>query len=255
MKKTLMLYRASLTGQISYKKNMILELVIWFIYSIIPLIAVNLFLKGSVASNNNVSMLVHFMYGSILVAYNFARMFARGLDNYQQLLFSGDLDIYFTRPLSIIYQVIISEIFIRRISGIIVGIISILESYRQGFELSIIATLYLILILGITYIGLMLIAASILTITTEGTMLASILVDSSANIGFYPTTLLKNPAKFIYTFIVPIYFCLYLPVDLIGNSDIVFLGYIYPFFTMVLVNLMGICMFNYMLLKYQSNNR
>lgn len=255
MKKTLMLYRASLIGQISYKKNMILELVVWFIYSLVPLIAIKLFLKVSAAGNNNVSTTVNFMYGSILIAYNFARMFARGLDNYQQLLFSGDLDIYFTRPLSIIYQVIVSEIFIRRISGIIVGIISILESYRQGFGLSIITTLYLILILMITYIGLMLISASILTITTEGTILTSILVDSSANIGFYPTTLLKNPAKFIYTFIVPIYFCLYLPVELIRNGDVVFLGYIYPFLTMLLVNLIGIYMFNYMLLKYQSNNR
>ncbi len=250
LKKFVLLYRASIVSQLSYKKNLIVELVVWFLYALLPLFAMDLFLRDHVVG---ASMLVYYMYGMILVAYNLARMFARGLDQYEQLLFTGALDVYFTRPMSVVVQVIGSELFLRRLSGIVVGVIAICKSYAMGLLVSWWFSLYLVVVLMVVFVGLMLVSASILTVTQEGTMLASILVDSSAHIGFYPTTMVAQPARFVFMYVVPIYFCLYVPVEMVLSGKYV-LGFLIPFGVMCIVFGVGLFVFHLMLKQYQSSN-
>lgn len=252
MRKLISLYKISLYKQLSYKTNFCLELIIWGIYALLPLFLVNLFLLNT-TENTSVIQFSNLMYGIIYISYNFARMIARGLDDYSQLLFSGDLDVYFTRPLPILSQVMASSLFIRRLSGMAAGIIALLRSYYIDDAFPIYILLFLIVSLSIMYLGLLMISASITTITVKGTLLSNFLVDSSANIGFYPTDILHSPAKEIFTFIIPIYACLYLPLKLSHDKNITF-ALLASLGVSSAVFIIGIFLFNILLKKYRSVN-
>lgn len=253
MKKILSLYKISLKKQLSYKGNFFIELIVWSIYSLLPLILINLFLR---ASNLDTIILqfTNLMYGIIYISYNFSRMIARGLDNYSQLLFSGDLDVFFIRPIPILLQVISSSLFLRRLSGIMIGIVAILRSYSNGISIPINFVIFLCITLSIMYIALLMISSSITTVTIKGTMLTNFLVDASANIGFYPTNLLQSPAKEIFTFIIPIYTCLYLPLQLIIKQENLLYIILLPLVSSLITLFIGIVFFNYFLKKYKSAN-
>lgn len=254
MKKIISLYRISLLSQLSYKTNFILEMSVWLIYSILPLLAVNLFLGELRTNNDSLLNVTNLMYGCIFISYNLARMFGRGFDNYQQLLFSGELDVYFSRPLPIISQILGSSLFIRRLSGILAGLAALIRSFVSFGGISILVTISVITSLFIMYLGLLLISASFLALTTKGNMATNFLVDSSSNFGFYPTEMLAKPAKEIFTFIIPIYFCAFAPIKKAISREYSVLEIFSSITAAIAVLCIGIFVFNYSLSKYKSAN-
>lgn len=254
LKKLLLLYRVSVYAQLSYRVNILIEMVVWLLYAALPLLAVNLFLSEITNLSDELIHLTNLMYGCIFVSNNAARMVGRGFDNYQQLLADGELDIFFIRPLPIIYQVLGSQLFMRRLSGIFMGIIALIRSFCLYGYVSIGVLVSVILCLFLMYLGLMMIAASIIAMTTKGTRATELLVGTSTDIGFYPTDIITSPAHEIFTFIIPIYTCAYLPLhNLIyqGHSSVTSL--LIAGCVAGAVGGLGVWLFNRSLARYESS--
>lgn len=255
LKKVLTLYQISIRSQLSYKANFILELIIWSIYTLLPLFAANLLLQHFAEATQNLSALTNVLYGSILIGYNLARMCARGFDDYQHLLLSGHLDIYFTRPMPIILQILGHSLFLRRIAGILSGITALIYAYLLNSDAGIWLACLVSLLLTELYIGLMLISSAFLAITKKTSYAHSLLVDSSAELGFYPTDLLQTPAREVFMFIVPIYTCAYLPLKkLVFHEPGLVLSMLFAALTATAVLFLGALLFNASLKHYQSAN-
>ncbi len=254
MEKLISLYRISIKTQLSYKANFIIEMVVWLFYSLIPLLAINLFLQWNSFSQETV-VISNLLYGSIYISYNFARMIGRGFDDFQRLIFTGDLDIFYTRPLPIVSQVLSYSLFLRRISGVLAGVIAILKASTAYGASLIILVLIVVICLTVMYMGLLMISSSIMIVTIKGTMLSSVLVDSSSSLGFYPIDILSSPAKEIFTFVIPIYPCAYLPIKIfIESGDTPYLILLLSTVVSVVVIIIGIVVFNLFLNKYESAN-
>ncbi len=217
-------WKLSVKSQISYRKDFIVELIIWFFYSIVPFFALSLMLqKYSLIGNLSIGE-VAILYGVSQVSYDVARMIGRGFDNFTDLVMGGDFDLYYIRPISILYQILFSDIFLRRLAGIFQGILLVIYGIGKLNIFSIVNCLLFVLIILITvimFLAFFIINASITLLTIKENVFLSYLLDLTSQIGYYPMNLLKNPIKFVITYIIPIGICVYYPViTIIYNENI-----------------------------------
>ncbi len=253
------LARASIKGQLSYKKDFYIQMVVWSIYTIVPFFAINLiFVRFGLYSDNMRNQLI-LMYGVFLVGYDSARMLARGFDSFQKLVFRGDLDIYYIRPLPIIYQIIANDVFIRRLAGIIQGIfliiIAIFLISSARFISIILFVIVIIICLFIMYVGFMIMSSSVFFISIAPSNALSFFVESSKEFGYLPFELLRKPVKLIFLYIIPIYYIVYEPITsfILERGNFLY-KLIVPVLLSLAILLLSVLLFRLLSKRYISTN-
>lgn len=261
MKNILSIYitciKNDICSQVSYLKDFIVQLIVWSIYSILPFFSIILLVQNFGKVGDFGTMQIAILYGVIHVSYDIARMFARGFDNFPQLLHSGDLDIFFIRPLPIVFQIFSSSVFIRRLAGIIQGLFIILwgcSSYHYQLSL-LIVIMYSIFLTCILYVSLLIIYSSICFITIKDNLFANLIIDSSVSVGYYPIEYIKKPVRTVFTYIVPIAVCVYYPLKpILLNEGLDFTILCIAGFVTLLCMIFSIMIFQYCKRFYKSTN-
>ena len=219
MKKLWQVYKMCIKNDIfsqtSYKKDFILQLIVWSIYTFLPFLSIVLLIENFGDIQGYTTYHIAIFYGVVTISHDFSRMVARGFDNFSILLISGDLDLFFIRPQPILIQVFGSSIFLRRLSGILQGLIILIGGlipYGVDFCLWM-AVLLIICATIILYMALLIIYSAICFYTIKDNLFSELIIDTSVSLSYYPMDVFKKPLRFIFTYIIPVACCIYYPLQ------------------------------------------
>lgn len=219
----LCLLKLSICAQTQYKRDFIIESIIWFVYSLVPFVSLSFLLEKFNTIGTLSLYQVAILYGTSQISYDFARMFGRGFDNFAKIVLNGDFDTFYIRPLSIIGQVFASDLFLRRLSGIIVGaMVCIWGIVKLNVICPLIIGGIVVVVCSaiLMYLGLFILNSAMILITVKDSPFSSYMIDIAAQSGYYPLDSIKNPLKSIFTFVIPIGCCIYYPIcDLLNTSS------------------------------------
>jgi ABC-2 type transport system permease protein len=189
----------------------------WLIFTILPFFGlVIIFEKFKSIGSWNLWQ-VGVLYSILGLAYDTARMIGREFDAFHRLVKSGDLDLFFIRPIPIFLQVLGSNLFLRRIAGIIqyitIYIICLANLEPEILSVSLIIT-SLSAYLGafFVFLGLLMIYASTCIFTIERNSFVDFIVDLSLKIGYLPLDVLNIVLKSFFLWVIPLGIIVYTPI-------------------------------------------
>ncbi len=246
-------------SQISYRGDFIAQMIIWSLYTFLPFLTLS-FLFSRVESIGEWEVYsIAIIYGVVGISYDSARMLGRGFDSFEKLLVSGDLDVFFIRPLSITFQVYSSKFFVRRIAGIIqyfAILIYGLINFQGGNIVSIITVaIFCIINMFLVFLGLLIFYSSICFFTIKKNFFSEVVVDNVATLGYYPIEYLNKPLELIFMYIIPIFFSVYLPMKNVLFTENIFVRYlVLGFLVSAVFFKIANLVFNTTIKHYQSTN-
>ena len=245
MKVYLHAMRLHLKSLVEYKASFVFGLIsqvfVFFSYYFIILALFNKFdnIKGFTLYE------VLLTFSIIQFGYSINEIFARGIDQFDDLIIEGSFDQLLVRPQPIIIQVLCSKIawirISRTIQSIVVLIIS-LTNLNIIWNIEKIITLILMLVSSIIiFFALFLLMASYCFVTIKGLEVRNLFTDGGKHMAQYPIGIFKKGFIFIFTYIIPYAFVNYYPLlYFLGKSNnklymlsplIVILYLIIPFYT------------------------
>lgn len=197
------------------------------------------------------------MFGIITAVYSLTECFARGFDEFPNLIKHGDLDRIMVRPVGIIKQIFGTKIELSKLLKSCLGItVAVIALINLNIAWSFAKVMVLILTFGcgcFVIWGVMLVGAGISIFSVENLEFINIFTNGAKEIAYYPVNIYNKWLARIFTFIVPVACFNYLPISfLMGYGSL-------PQIVYALSPLMGIvfvipCLifFKVALKKYQS---
>lgn len=224
MKIYLSLFKIHLFTLLEYKKSFILGFISqFFVVFTYYFIIIALFTKF-----NNIKGFTMYevllCFSIIQFGYSINETFARGIDQFDNLIINGTFDRILLRPQNILIQSIASEIDFVKISRILQSIIILFISiYNLNIKFTILKIITLLLMLLssiIIFFSIFLLMASYCFITVQGLEVRNLFTDGGKHIAQYPIGIFNKYFRFIFTFLIP-YACVnYYPLlYLIGKSN------------------------------------
>lgn len=226
----ILLISISIKSQLKYKLDFIIQLIVWMIYSFIPIISIDILIMKFGNLGNWDSSLLFISYSIIMFSYDFSRMVGRGFDNFHNYVENGKLDIILVRPWGISLQILGNDFFLRRLSGILTYLILLIISISKlNIEFNKFYIFVCIMFLSLStifiFFSLLYISSIFTIIFRKRNFISSIIFDKAAFVTYLPLNLLNKVLKYFFTFIVPMYYCYFVPLDNIfnyNNSQIIF---------------------------------
>lgn len=163
-------------------------------------------------------------FSIIQFGYTVCECFARGIDQFDDLIIQGDFDRLLLRPKNIILQILCSQIeFIkmsRLFQSIIIFVIAIIN-LNINWNIFKLITLLLMILSSITiFLSIFLLSASYCFITVQGLEFRNLLADGGKHLAQYPIGVFKKGFVYFFTFIIPYGLVNYYPLlYFIGKSD------------------------------------
>lgn len=197
------------------------------------------------------------MVGIVMTTFAFTECFARGYDEFPNLIKSGSLDRLLVRPVNIYYQLFGAKIefskFFRIILGIVISIIAIININADWNALKIIVLIATNMCGCVVIFSLMLIAAGISVYTIENLEFVNIITNGSKELAYYPLNIYNKWLTRLFTFVIPVACFNYLPLSyIIGVGNIpLWLCAISPFLGMLFI-IPCLIFFNISLKRYQG---
>lgn len=197
------------------------------------------------------------MFGLVTAIYAFTECFARGYDEFPNLIKNGDLDRILVRPSSIITQIFGTKIELSKLLRMSLGLLVIIISL---IKLNISWTFAKVLVLLATFAGgcliiwgVMLVGAGISVFSVENLEFINIFTNGAKEIAYYPVNIYNKWLARVFTFIIPVASFNYLPISyLMGYGNL-------PQWLYALSPLMGfvfvipcLLFFKWSLKRYQS---
>lgn len=159
------------------------------------------------------------MFGVITSVYAFVECFARGFDEFAQLIKKGDLDRLLVRPVNIVYQIFCSKIEFSKLGRVVLGIV---VSVIALVNLNIVWTVSKVIVLIATYLcgiavilGVEMISAGISVFTVENLEFINIFTNGAKELSYYPINIYNKWLARLFTFIIPVACFNYLPISYI----------------------------------------
>jgi ABC-2 type transport system permease protein len=161
-----------------------------------------------------------------IIHFGFAtnEVFARGIDQFDDLIVQGSFDRILLRPRNILLQVIGYQIdytkLARVIQSIIVMIVALINLNIEWSILKVITLILMLLSSIAIFFGIFLLAASYCFLTVQGLEVRNVFTDGGKNVAQYPIGIFSKYFVKIFTYIIP-YACVnYYPLMyFIGKSD------------------------------------
>ena len=218
MKTYFILASYNIRSQLKYPLDFTIQMIIWFIYALVPFLAIALLMQQFPVVGEWDIYKVAFSYGIIGASYDFARLLGRGFDNFHAYTKSGQLDVFYIRPSSLIVQVVGNNVFLRRIAGILNYILILIFAYRNlmfdfNVGLTIISITTLFVAMFILFFSLLLLYATTCLFTIDRNGFSDVVVDRVFNLSFLPISEMPKVLLIIFVYIIPIYFIFYTPIN------------------------------------------
>lgn len=197
------------------------------------------------------------MFGIVTTVFSFNETFARGYDDFPNIIRNGELDRYLVRPVNIYFQIFTAKIefvkFGRVVLGLILSVIAIIKLHIKWTILKVLVLLSTYLCGILVMLGILFIAAGISVFTVENLEFVNIITDGSKEFSHYPINIYKKWLRNIFTFIIPLACFNYLPMSyLLGTGSVpMWLCGVAPLFGMVFF-IPCFLFFKFALTKYQG---
>jgi ABC-2 type transport system permease protein len=197
------------------------------------------------------------MFGLITAVYSLVECFARGFDEFANIIKAGDLDRILVRPVGIIHQIFGTKIELSKILRVLLGItVIIISLIKLNIEWTFTQAIVLIatFICGCLVIwGVMLIGAGISIFSVENLEFINIFTNGAKEIAFYPINIYNKWLSRIFTFIIPVACFNYLPISyLMGYGELPQVIYALSPLGGVLFIIPCLLFFTWALKRYQS---
>lgn len=158
------------------------------------------------------------------MSFSLSECFARGFDQFPQMLGDGTFDRIMVRPRSVMLQVLGSKVELSRIGRLVQSTIVFAYAIpRSGIVWTWEKSLTLILMMGcgmLIFSGLFIIYAALCFFTTQGLEFMNVLTDGGREFGSYPFSIYGEGVLKFLTFVVPLALFQYYPfLYLIGRSE------------------------------------
>lgn len=197
------------------------------------------------------------MFGLITTIYSITECFARGFDEFANIIRQGDLDRILVRPLGIIHQLFGTKIELSKLMRSAFGLFIIIFSLiKLNIEWSILKVLVLLATFScgcLVIWGVMLVGAGISVFSIENLEFINVFTNGAKEIAYYPVNIYNKWLARIFTFIIPVACFNYLPISyLLGYGDLPQIVYaLSPLMGMMFV-IPCLLFFTWSLKRYQS---
>ena len=197
------------------------------------------------------------MFGLITAVYSLVECFARGFDEFSNIIKHGDLDRILVRPLGITRQIFGTKIefskLLRTALGIGVIIISLIKLNIEWTFIKVLVLIGTFMCGCLVILGVMLIGAGISVFSVENLEFINVFTNGSKELSYYPINIYNKWLSRIFTFIIPVACFNYLPISyLMGYGDLPRIIYaLSPLMGMMFI-IPCLLFFNWSLKKYQS---
>ena len=209
---------------LEYKKSFIIGFIsqffVFFTYYFVILALFNKFdnIKGFTMFE------VLLCFGIIEFGFAFNEVFARGIDQFDKLIITGNFDGILLRPQSILLQSIISELDLvkssKLIQAIIVLIIAIINLKLKISMFKIVVLLLMLLSSIIIFFSIFLSMASYCFLTVQGLEVRNLFTDGGKHMAQYPIGIFRKGFTIFFTFVIPYAFVNYYPLlYILGKSN------------------------------------
>lgn len=192
-----------------------------------------------------------YLYSISAVGYGFTHFFFGGVENINRFLIDGDLDTYILKPKSVLVNVLTSKCTFSACGDIIFGLaLGYLASKN-------IVTFLKILILSIfgmiILLSVEIIFRSICVwIGDTETLVSRVITSIFISISTYPIEVFSFGIKLVATTIIPAYYAVHLPLDIL--TDFSFTKLVILILATIFFLTIAIKIFNCALKKYESGN-
>lgn len=212
--------REELEYRASFITNAIGQIFTFFTYYFTILIMFNKF--SNIAGFSLYEVLLTF--GIIFFGYSFNEVFIRGIDKFEDLITTGDLDRLLVRPQGVLFQACVSQVdfvkIMRLLQSIIVIVIAVIR-IDVIWNIPKIITLILMVISSCTlFFGLFVLMASYCFITVQGLEVKNLVLDGGKYLAQYPISIYPKSVMKFLTFVIPYGIVNYYPLlYLIGKNN------------------------------------
>ena len=199
---------------------------------------------------------LYFFFGLMSVSFYLTEIFGRGVTgNFPYMVRSGQLDTILLRPRGILTQVLCSAADPRRITCIVVGVVSLV----LGSSLSKIAwTLPKVLLLAESIffsfwliLGLFMVEAVLCIHSVKSVELANTLTYGGRSACEYPSDIYPRPLRVLFTVIAPFALVQHVPASMILDKPL----YGWPMWAAFVTPLSGLALFGVMYLLFRKAMR
>lgn len=195
------------------------------------------------------------VYACIQFGFSINKIFNRGFDNFSDLIVSGELDRYLTRPRNIYLQILGSDIdysrSTRTIQSIIIMFIAIANlNITWSFD-KILTLIFMLISSCIIFFNIFLLGAAFCFVTIQGIEVKNVLTEGGREMAQYPMDIYKKEFRLFFTYIIPFGLINYYPLHyIIGKSD----NPLFIFLPLLVLLYTPICIliFNKAIKKYTS---
>ena len=205
-----------LKSALQYKKSFILSLIAQiFVFFTYYFVIISLFGKF-----NNIKGFTVFevllTFSVIQLGHSLTESLLRGLDQFDDLIVSGEYDRILLKPRNELLQVLGYKIeysrLMKSIQAIIILVISLINLNVTWNIYKIITLILMILSSILIFAGILLLMASYCFLTVQGLEVRNLFIDGGKEFAQYPIGIFKKGFIFIFTFIIPFAFVNYYPL-------------------------------------------
>ncbi|MBQ8659329.1 MAG: ABC-2 family transporter protein [Bacilli bacterium] len=213
-------FKTVLQYKLSFILSLIAQIFVFFTYYFM---IISLFQKFNNLQGYNIYEIL-LTFSIIHFGYSMNETFARGIDQFDNLIIDGSFDRVLLRPKNILLQVVGYQIdytkFARVFQSIIIMIISLIKLEIEWSILKVI-TLILMLFSSIAiFFGIFLLAASYCFLTIQGLEVRNLFTDGGKHAAQYPIGIFNKYFVKIFTFIIPYALVNYYPLQyFVGKTD------------------------------------
>lgn len=220
-------FKTVLQYKLSFILSLIAQIFIFFTYYFM---IISLFQKFSNLQGYNIYEIL-LTFSIIHFGYSMNETFARGIDQFDNLIIDGSFDRLLLRPKNILLQVVGYQIdytkFARVFQSIIIMIIALIKLDINWSILKVI-TLILMLISSIAiFFGIFLLAASYCFLTVQGLEVRNLFTDGGKHAAQYPIGIFNKYFVKVFTFIIPYALVNYYPLQyFVGKTDNIYFAFL-----------------------------
>lgn len=214
-----LLIKYDIKSQLKYPLDFLIQIVVWGIYTFVPFFAILILFEQFGQIGIWTKFHIGILYAILGLSYDISRMIGRGLDNFHKLTIKGDLDKFYIRPHGLKVQILGNNFFLRRLAGIMNYLIILVYSVKNLKDFITFSTYFFIGVLLLViisticlFLSLLFIYASTCIFTIHRNIFSDLIIDNLAKIAYLPYDYINKILKFVFKYILPVYFLDYLPI-------------------------------------------
>ena len=162
-------------------------------------------------------------FAAIHMAFALSECFARGFDQFSQLVIQGEFDRILVRPRNMVLQVLGARIEFSRIGRLLLSVVVLIIAVsRVDVAWSLLRGIALSLMIGggaVIFTGIFMLSAALCFWTLQGLEVANIFTDGGREMAQYPLDIYRTEIMRFFTYVIPFGTVNYLPLNyLLGRG-------------------------------------